>query len=746
MLLLLALIAAPSVGPAAPLPLTPEEASVLKAGAAATRNPAVRPGDIAEALKVARRLGSEGQPEALDLILAEDSASLLGVYLSGAVDPTQLESRLRDYYDKPVLATQLMRSMTSYASPETFHLMLNDLMPYADAKRHEALYCKVVTIMPRPDEKPTALNATLEPIGPRGMGVAAPNSAGTVQVPAPGMPGMYYVIRPRGQVWCRDEHDQWQVQRSYMSRSDIEVRDRRWAALGAISRTDLPGVETDLLKLVSQLSYTIPFETRGPEPGGAPIPLHRRSVPPLNILKMLGERGGEQVVQELTALLEVLISQGPPYGTAEIPPFAGMVAGMNTPRGSVAVQSVLVGLANSPETPQRNAAMESLIKPLGEVRPPAQVDLAALKARLMPLVSISDDKAKIGRAFDTAIHFNAGLRQPDADFAVDLLGNNGTPITQLRYVLERITDPNQKTAKGETILNAAAGNLEAQKLLLARGADPNMPGIRGFTALHSQVSFCRTDPQGARLLLAHGATVNAITTDDDRSTPLHIALACKADLVSRVLIDAGADVNAENRWGKRPLTIALDLRDEEMQALIRKRGGTESARDRDTRMAREAHITRRYSIRTVQRNDVRCDLSLLARASGTVAFRICERLTLRDADKIEVVSPREMRLTYFSGITLRDEKPLHANKIEPQKFTAVVRDREVAEIEWNLQVIDERDAGCAPGLVAYGHAPCWDHTVQLCENWGTHERYACTMNFYSVPQPTPRPSGKESAK
>jgi hypothetical protein len=85
------------------------------------------------------------------------------------------------------------------------------------------------------------------------------------------------------------------------------------------------------------------------------------------------------------------------------------------------------------------------------------------------------------------------------------------------------------------------------------------------------------------------------------------------------------------------------------------------------------------------------------------------------------------------------EKPLHANKIEPQKFTAVVRDREVAEIEWNLQVIDERDAGCAPGLVAYGLAPCWDH-------WGTHERYACTMNFYSVPQPTPRPSGKESAK
>src|ERR1700739_883932 len=60
MLLLLPLIAAPSVGPAAPPPLTPEEASVLKAGAAATRNPAVRPGDIAEALKVARGLGSEG--------------------------------------------------------------------------------------------------------------------------------------------------------------------------------------------------------------------------------------------------------------------------------------------------------------------------------------------------------------------------------------------------------------------------------------------------------------------------------------------------------------------------------------------------------------------------------------------------------------------------------------------------------------------------------------------------------------
>src|SRR5258705_9586325 len=93
-------------------------------------------------------------------------------------------------------------------------------------------------------------------------------------------------------------------------------------------------------------------ERRGPElsqPTSSPL---RRKVPPLNILKLLGERGYLQAQPQLTALLQDLISQGPPYSVGELSTFAGIVAGWALRQEARAPSKRFSRLPTHPETPQ----------------------------------------------------------------------------------------------------------------------------------------------------------------------------------------------------------------------------------------------------------------------------------------------------------------------------------------------------------------------------------------------------------
>jgi adenosylhomocysteine nucleosidase len=93
----------------------------------------------------------------------------------------------------------------------------------------------------------------------------------------------------------------------------------------------------------------------------------------------------------------------------------------------------------------------------------------------------------------------------------------------------------------------------------ARSAD-------GFTALHFAAFFGK--PEVARILLQAGAEVNAVADNEMRVQPLHSASANRHLEVCRLLLAAGADVAARQAGGFTPLHAAAQNGDPELVELF----------------------------------------------------------------------------------------------------------------------------------------------------------------------------------
>jgi ankyrin repeat protein len=96
----------------------------------------------------------------------------------------------------------------------------------------------------------------------------------------------------------------------------------------------------------------------------------------------------------------------------------------------------------------------------------------------------------------------------------------------------------------------------------------------GFTALHFAAFFGK--PEAAKMLLEHGASVDAYTHNPFANQPLHAAAAGRHIEVCRVLLAAGADVNATQHGGFTPLHEAAQHGDAEMTELFLSAGADPS--------------------------------------------------------------------------------------------------------------------------------------------------------------------------
>ncbi|CAM0949105.1 unnamed protein product [Alopecurus aequalis] len=115
-------------------------------------------------------------------------------------------------------------------------------------------------------------------------------------------------------------------------------------------------------------------------------------------------------------------------------------------------------------------------------------------------------------------------------------------------------DVNLVSITGATPMSyaALAGQVQVMRYLLDRGGDPAMPDERGSTPLHAAAD--KGHCEAVRLLLSIGIHVDPI---DHRGTPLHLAAAKDHDEVMKVLLEHGADPNRVVHHILSPLLVAL---------------------------------------------------------------------------------------------------------------------------------------------------------------------------------------------
>lgn len=121
---------------------------------------------------------------------------------------------------------------------------------------------------------------------------------------------------------------------------------------------------------------------------------------------------------------------------------------------------------------------------------------------------------------------------------------------------------------------AALGRLDRLAELVA--VDPaaaNAWSADGFTPLGLAAFFGH--PPAVRLLLGHGADVHAVARNAMRVQPIHAATAAHDAESVRLLLEAGADPNAEQQEGWTPLMAARHNGDLDLVELLVAYGATD---------------------------------------------------------------------------------------------------------------------------------------------------------------------------
>jgi ankyrin repeat protein len=185
---------------------------------------------------------------------------------------------------------------------------------------------------------------------------------------------------------------------------------------------------------------------------------------------------------------------------------------------------------------------------------------------------------------------------PSLDLIGALLDRHANPNAQLiKYLPGRSgMDAGDTTLGGGTtpLMRAArAGDAAVMRLLLAKGADPNLTTKDGNTALQfaAGVGYRDKNTKGTEsealeaLKLAVGLGLDINRENDRGETALHGAAYRGADAIVQYLVDQGAGLNAKSKRGFTPLDVAmgksevaqLPVPHESTVALIRKLGGVE---------------------------------------------------------------------------------------------------------------------------------------------------------------------------
>lgn len=127
-------------------------------------------------------------------------------------------------------------------------------------------------------------------------------------------------------------------------------------------------------------------------------------------------------------------------------------------------------------------------------------------------------------------------------------------LQKIEALVEQGVDVNARGARNATPLFFAmrSSNLEGFKKLLELGANPNVVFDDGGTVMHWAVQH--KNEAFLKAALEHGGNPN-LEAGQDNETPLFDTIGEQSDKLD-ILLEAGADVNVQERYGFTPVILA----------------------------------------------------------------------------------------------------------------------------------------------------------------------------------------------
>ncbi|CUS06964.1 unnamed protein product [Tuber aestivum] len=200
------------------------------------------------------------------------------------------------------------------------------------------------------------------------------------------------------------------------------------------------------------------------------------------------------------------------------------------------------------------------------------------------------------------------LKDRGADFsAPDFLGKiplhraaQEGDVGGVKLLLRLGSNPNSRTADGQTTLFFAHGSQKIIRLLVEAGADPNINSASGETPLYRACRldqlgsarilieyganprgndplfrpiFSRPSPDLIELLVSHGEDIHA--EDVTGLSLIHRAAQGPYPAVLKKLLDLGADASHRNHWGVTPLHLVAASEDKGQCTLMLINAGAE---------------------------------------------------------------------------------------------------------------------------------------------------------------------------
>ena len=162
------------------------------------------------------------------------------------------------------------------------------------------------------------------------------------------------------------------------------------------------------------------------------------------------------------------------------------------------------------------------------------------------------------------------------------------PVADLHKKLK--ADPSLASAndRGRNLICAAAiaWDVPRLRLLLEFGADVETTDAGGHNALYRVANGGGCNDEMGRvaidLLLDNGARVNQVTGVGGM-TPLHMSARRGTTKIAEALLDAGADIEAQDKKGETPLCRAVNCGQERMVLLLMSRGANPRSTDKNGR-------------------------------------------------------------------------------------------------------------------------------------------------------------------